>query len=347
VGPCGDDVALGELCFVPLAPAAVGEQPLRIDAVDLDGDGAAEIGVADVGGGAVIFARVVDLALQLEAFATGGHPSDFVWRDLDGDGAPELVVPDYVACELYVFAKDGEGALAMVQGVFLGDAIQPGTLAADDLDDDGRIDFVVSAPQHVALVPGAPAPASPLGEPIQIEVAVANGLSTLALVDLDGDGARDAVVDGAAWLAGDGQGQLAGPASTGLGGGRAAVLDIDGDGVLDLAIAGSASDPDAVRIHRGLGGAAFAPVERIDVVGATDLAAADVDGDGVLELVVAAAGALVRVAAAAGARGDRIELGFDPFDLVAADLDGDGRVDLAALDIATRTVRAWLQRPSN
>ena len=103
--------------------------------------------------------------------------------------------------------------------------------------------------------------------------------------------------------------------------------------------------PDAVRIHRGVGGAAFARAERVDVVGAKQLAVADVDGDGSLDVVVAAQGGLVRVDPAAGTGADRLALDFDPLDVTAADLDGDDRMDLAVLDASTGRLVAWLQRP--
>lgn len=204
-----------------------------------------------------------------------------------------------------------------------------------------------------------------------------------AVGDLDGDGHADVVMgldqasvearaDGGVYVwRGGANGlepmptQVLGAVAGDLFGSAVALLDVDGDGRLDLAAGamraeGGTFDSGAIRIHRGLEGAAFAP-EPMQLLVARDvraelgaqLAACDVDGDGRDDLIAGlrrgelwvyrgtAAGlettpSAVVTGTAPGPdgwvelAGAALALGSSRSALATGDVDGDGRCDVVA-----------------
>ncbi|MCH8046527.1 MAG: VCBS repeat-containing protein, partial [Planctomycetes bacterium] len=116
---------------------------------------------------------------------------------------------------------------------------------------------------------------------------------SVAVADLDGDGALDlvtanAVGDDVSVLLGLGDGTFAAPVRFAAGDrpGSVAVADLDGDGALDLVTANRYSDDVSVLLGRGDGTFA-APVNFAAGDGPQSVAVADLDGDGALDLVTA------------------------------------------------------------
>jgi hypothetical protein len=224
----------------------------------------------------------------------------------------------------------------------------PGTIAAADLNGDGKTDLAVanegSSDVTVLLNQGG----GVFADGVSYDVSVRPRFLTTA--DLNGDGRIDLVVGHVAEnlvsvLLNKGDGTFApavdyvaapgdphGAASVSV----VAAADLDGDGHPDLAtIVG-----EGIRVLHNHGDGTFSDVGGYPVVRApTWIAAADMNGDGKPDLAVsgvAESGGKVSVLLNHGdgtfAPSVDYDAGLQPTSLVAADLDGDGKPDLAMAD---------------
>jgi len=234
----------------------------------------------------------------------------------------------------------------------------PSTLAALDLDGDGRPDPV----RLVAPSGGGRAVEvrwSTKDEPTSL--AAPAGAVGVLVTDLDNDGLRDVLAYGpgasgnsgaAAFWRGDGKGGLTAATGelglAGAGGTAAAVLDFDIEGDLDLAVFGGRGSGKLARLYRNnlqgaleeVGGQSFPETlfAEIESSGAHQSVASDLDRDGDLDLLVAQDGGLLlldnlrqgRFADRSWDSGLRAPGVASPTvrAVASADLDNDGRPDL-------------------
>lgn len=338
--PCGS--------LADLYPVAAG--PVAIAALDLDGDGRPEVVTTNALALSILhnqgdgsYAPAVDVPVP------GQFANQLTVSDLDGDGRPDLVAATVGAGRptVTLFKNQGNGTL----GTPLTSSVSSsqgytGRMAAGHLDGDGHLDLVALA---TTFPPGATSPRVLLGSATGSLTAASNltGLTfpnSVALGDLDGDGALDLVVaetgrPGAAVFLGDGQGGLAFLGGVASGGGTAPasaiLLDLDADHILDLALINT--NPDGLEVLRGAGNGTFTPVAVYPPAGfhPNRLAAGDVDGDGAADLVTvdAESGALsVFRGKGDGALEAPVPIplpqGLIP-GLVLLDLDGDGQSEIS------------------
>jgi|GEM_PF-2006599 len=227
--------------------------------------------------------------------------------DLDGDQIPDAVVSSWfedtspVSPDPRPFASLSriDGATAAVAQVLLLD--RTGDLALGDVSGDGRSDVVLAA----RLGPGGPdavhvfetaadgsLPRSPQVLPIPAGMSLSGGL---LLADLSGDGRLDVVTTAVDALADEGSllvidsatsQSTSVPLGAAWGNVRSVALgDLTGDGLTDAAVG---LEDGRLRLARGLGGGAFAPMptdSQSAAVGGGAVALADVNGDGRLDLL--------------------------------------------------------------
>ena len=213
-------------------------------------------------------------------------------------------------------------------------------ILAFDLDNDGRLDLIVTGGERVFVLHGR-------GDgqfDVSLSVAAGEHPVDLAVADLDGDGLRDLAV------ANHGTNYVTLLFGT-LGGGfeprdhsqfrvdvsphphAVRLQDIDADGHADLFV--DDRTPESIRLFRGVGDGTFSESTTIEVGGDPyrGMTLTDLNGDGRLDLVTPNPDHIsVLIGDGSGGFAQDVVLrpGFNPFSVAAADLNGDGFADLAA-----------------
>ncbi len=327
----------------PLGPALA--QGSAVAAVDLTGDGLADLVVADRLAGELRLAPSQASCRELDRDGDGltdvaellEHGTDAAAADTDGDGVSD---GDERARGLDPTDGDSDG-----DGRADGADVCPADPTDPDEDGDGVCQTEDTCPLQADpaqadadgdgfgdacdLCPGLGAGLTVFGAALPVDEAAADRGSAPPPVDLDLDGDLDLVWPALGIRENLGSGRFAARPSPTLG---SAVLaaDVDGDGLPDLVTdVGS-----GVAVARNLGGLVFAPAQVLtSLVRADDLAAGDLDADGDLDLVACSrltnrmvmrnAGDLQFVSQQLGWADDcsQVEVG---------DLDGDGDDDIVA-----------------
>lgn len=313
----------GNLVLGAAAPALGASTSMRVDVLDLaDVDGDGDDDLLGVARGLLWLEEAASPGQFLPPRLLARTPTDVVaplaGQDVDGDGRADLVTSDALT-----------GAPSVVDFQRFARRSPPLTLTpapsrsgVGDLNGDGRDDLVVPTLSGVTVLLGAAGG--------RFEARSIDGLAsvaTLALADLDGDGALDLagareVYSGPAsgsgfWVArGDGLGGFASPRFIEAGAGtpqsgsaRLAVSDFEADGA-----------PDLYLLHHEYDIGAEPSVER------ALLSAFGNDGQGQLSLVA------------------QLQVPREFVELHAGDLDADGRGD--ALLAGYEQQLAWLPAPS-
>ncbi|MEW6073080.1 MAG: VCBS repeat-containing protein [Planctomycetota bacterium] len=272
--------------------------------------------------------------------------------DLDNDGDLDAVAASAGDDALSFLEGFGDGTLvtrATVPVVPIDDET-PICLSLADVDDDGRVDVLVTIHQldEVRLLrnPGAiedftdPPPADVLhvgDDPFGIDVG-----------DVDDDGRPDVVVglggaEAIQVLLNQGGGEFAvqAPIPVGLRPVMIRTMDFDNDGLLDLAMTTgdvTGIDEDADRylvVLQGDGAAGFTARAALPIVSlATSMDFGDLDGNDYLDIVVAPTGySYDSVLIAPNGGGfdfvlETLVVGTDPANVIVADVDQSGELDI-------------------
>ncbi len=382
-------------------------------AADLDGDGDLDLaaGNTERDGLTVVFQRSPGVFgdgpasptpdLMVGGAGTTTMPVSILAADLDGDGTVDLASGNRGSNTLTVFLQKSPGVFGnpddptqpdcTVGGA--GTTAEPVSIAAADVDGDGRLDLIAANAGSNTLAvffQKSPGVFGNPDDPTQPDCTVGGAGTTaepvsIAAADIDTDGRLDLIAANAGsdtltiffqkspGVFGEG-GDPAKPNRT-LGGsgitdGVAAVVvaDLNGDSHPDIASSNAAGDTLTLFFQEGIGafGVNGDPSEPQCTLGGSkttggpaDIIAVDMDGDGDMDLVSAnATGHTLTIfvqhapgvfASEADPSLPDLTLGGPgrtdrPASVVAADLDGDGDVDLAATNAGSRTLTWFPQR---
>ena len=269
------------------AGALVVDAPVvALDLGDVDGDGALDIAFTT---GTKVFVSLGTGAAQFGAPLLLGFVNDGVAiaaEDLDGDGLDDVCVLSRGNGKLKAWIADPAGGFAPAVSSALADAPEDFDLA--DLDQDGFLDAVIASTGTDTVVVAAGL-GSGAFDVVAEYPATGNGLTSIALGDVNGDGAVDAVItDSLYWemrtLLGQGDGTF-GPAAKCGSAERVELFDWDSDGQ-DERI----SMANGVRVYAGWQVCEW--VESLELPASkscTSVAPLDANGDGHLDFAIGCA----------------------------------------------------------
>jgi hypothetical protein len=251
--------AYGNGRFSRVGSLATGLEPAQIVSANLDGSGADDLIIRNVGDGTL----TIDMSNGQGGFlppidlAVGSGISDISVADINQDGRPDILLANQTSGEVEVILNlgDGEFSTPTLYRAGIGLSAVVGGTGTTPLSLDSQDGTVGVA--AAALTPGGPTDL----------VALNSGAETLGV------------------LTGLGGGRFANPYSLPTTGPTSAirVADLTGDGNADLAILG----PDGLTIWLGDGKGGFVPGNIIDVGSdPTGLTIADVNGDKLPDLLV-------------------------------------------------------------
>jgi Bacterial Ig-like domain (group 3)/FG-GAP-like repeat/FG-GAP repeat len=279
--------------FSAPVPFKAGNGPYSVAAGDFNGDGAADLAVANqidgtvsvlLGNGRGSFQKAV-------TYPTGAAPQSVIVADFNGDGNLDLATANYYSSGVSVLLGKGDGTFE--PALNYATAMNPRTVASGDFNGDGNFDLAVAGSSgNVSVLLGN-------GDGTfraHVDYSVGTGPISVAVGDFNSDGVSDLAVtnNGSGSLSvllgnGDGSFRAAMHYAVGQNPYSVVVSDFNGDGKADLAVAlGSSS----VAVLLGNGDGTFQPDRGYGkFIGPIGLAVEDFNGDGIPDIVSANAGA--------------------------------------------------------
>ncbi len=280
--------------------------PLSVAAGDLDGDGDADLAVANLGSDDVTILKNNGAGNFFEPTSSpepgGDEPASVAAADFDGDGDVDLVVGNQASDDLTFMRNSGTANFVQPATSPEASGANPVSVAPADFDHDGDADLAIT--NNVASGAVTILKNNGLGnfnQPGSSPEAAGSNPASVAAGDLDGDLDPDLAVanissGNVTILKNNGNGNFNQPASSPEAVGSSplsvAAADLDGDLDLDLAVA-NFNDAN-VTILKNTGAGNFSqPASSPEFVGLqpSSVAAADFDGDGDVDLAVTNSGA--------------------------------------------------------
>ncbi len=338
----------GVATFLPQQTYSVGGAPLGVAAGDFNGDGIADLAVANAASNTVsVLLGIGDGTFQpQQSYSTGLNPFAVATGDFNEDGILDLVVVNEVGNSVGVLLGNGDGTF-QPQQVYSTDN-NPGGIALADFNGDGVADLAVTT--STGTVDVLLGNGDGTFQPRQA-TNVGAGAAEVAVADFNRDGIADiAITNSDAFtttirvLLGNGDGTFQQPQSypvgvTPIG---IAVGDFNNDTFADLAISNFNSNN--VSILLGNGDGTFQPQTTYPAGNEPyGIVASDLNGDGILDLATASKGSnavSILFGESGGTFGmlQTFPVGNSPFFLVAADLNGDQVPELAVTNELNSTV---------
>lgn len=331
----------------PRSDYPVGQKPVAEATADFNGDGYADLAVANVTD------NTVSILLNdgSGSFTTEGtisvpaSPVALVTGDFNGDGKQDLAVVSKDADEVSIFLGNGDGTFTLADQIGVGKS--PDAIVSADFNGDSVPDLAVanSGSNSVSILLGEGS--GQFAPPIDL----ATGTTPVALTtgDFNGDSKTDlAIVDqgdnGALIYTGNGDGTFTrgGTFATGASPNAIAAADFNNDGNTDLAVTNQSDNTVSVLFGNG-DGTFQTQIPYTTGTAPSAILAADFNIDGAADLAVANETdntVSIFLNNGTGGFGNRIDVqsGTGPDALATADFDQNGRPDLAIANGTDDTV---------
>lgn len=361
-----DGGELSPYAFEAKTDLPVGETPDDVATGDLDGDGKADMVVANGGypysisiyrntstGSAISFAAKID-------YPTAIDPSGIAISDIDGDGKLDLVVPNESSFTVSVFRNIGTGGnIAFDYRIDL-PASTPTGIAVGDLNKDGKPDLAAInlVSNTVSIFRNTSVPGS-VSFAANVDYPTGQYPTGISIGDLDGDTWPEIVVanSNSNFLSIFKNNRSGGAISltsisnliSGVTANKVIVADIDGDNKLDVSVTNG-----GISVYRNISNGSMAFSPKVDFQTAdygSEWAVADLDGDGKPDLALPdgiGSIAVLKNTSSTGAISFQNKVSFltggSPAALSVADFDGDSKPDLAIPNHGDNTVSVLKNR---
>jgi len=337
---------LSQLAFAAPQTYDIGSAIYSVASADFNGDGKADLAVANFESGTVgVLLNVCTRTFATKVnYAAGGAPRSVISADFNGDGKADLAVANFASGTVSVLLNKWNSTFAVTVHYAVGDA--PYSVTSADFDGDGKTDLAVANSESGTVSVLRNNGNGTFAD--KVDYAAGDAPYSVTSADFDGDGKADlAVADFASGtvsvLLNNGNGTFADKVDYAVGDAPYSVTsaDFDGDGKADLAVANSESG--TVSVLRNNGNGTFA--DKVDyAVGDVpySVTSADFDGDGKADLAVANWGddtvSVLRNLGGTFATTGPYPAGYLPCSVIAADFNRDGKADLAVANSESGTV---------
>ncbi|MGQ0620015.1 MAG: beta strand repeat-containing protein [Panacagrimonas sp.] len=363
-----------------LANFSVGTSPRSVAVGDINGDGRADLAVANSASDDVsVLLNTTPPGSVSANFAPatnfGGvdFPRSVAMGDINGDGRPDLAVANFATSNVSVLLNTtaaGASGASFAPAANFGVGIFPRSVVVGDFSGDGLLDLAVvnqTSNSVSVLLNSTAAGNNPFSFAVKADFGTGSGPFSATHADFNGDGRPDVAV---ANFTGDTISVLFNTAAPGASASFAAktdfgvgdepisitAADFNGDGRPDLAVLNRASDNISVLLNTTLLGdtaPSFAMAADF-LVGdfSQSLTTADFNGDGRADLAVASSGiSSASVLLNTTVSGDTAPsfapksdfgTGAGPRSIATADFNGDGRADLATANLSGGNVSVLL-----
>lgn len=331
----------------PTSDFPTGSQPSAVVAADFNGDGAADLAVANAGDNTVS----ILLNNGSGSFSTGEviqvppSPVALVAGDFNGDGKEDLAVVSQASKVVTILLGNGDGTFDL-KGQFQVDS-GADAIVTGDFNGDGALDLAV-ANRDVNTVSILLGRGDGTFQP-QFEIPVGTSPVALAMADFNGDGKEDlAVLDQGDKNVlilngvGDGTFQRGDTVATGNTPVAMAAADFNNDGFIDLAVVNQGDN--TVSLLFGNGNGSFQSAINFQTGNSPSaILAADFNLDGFPDLAIAnqsdnTVSVLLNNGQGSFTSGLVLPTGTSPDAMATADFDGNGRTDLAITNQGDNTV---------
>jgi large repetitive protein len=338
------------ISFATSVDYATGDSPTSVTCADVDGDGAADIIVANLNSdtlsvlknnGNGTFAEKVD-------YATGDYPRSVISDDVDGDGDADLLFVNY-SNTVSVLKNNGNGTFAEKVDYATGD--YPLSVTIADIDGDGDGDALVANhwSNTVSVLKNNG------NGTFEARLDYVTGLYPVSVTsaDVDDDGDVDVIVaneysNTVSVLKNNGNGTFTAKADYATGDRPESVIsaDVDGDGDADMIV--SNLDSNTVSVLKNNGNGTFAAkVDYATGEAPISVTSADVDRDGNTDIIALnEVGDPVSVLKnnGNGTFAAKVDYGtgYGPYSVTSADVDGDGDPDVIVANWGNATVSVLL-----
>jgi hypothetical protein len=273
------------------------------------------------------------------AYSVGTFPYQVIAVDVNNDGWPDLVTANNSGKSLTVLTNDSNGGFALASTLSLGTPSSPHSVAAGDLNGDGRPDLVCANSQSASFTVWTNSGGGNFVSNVTFTVGTPQQTvpQWVTTADVNGDGKPD-IIGGSTgsgsylnvWTNNGAGGFAPAPVpfiSSGVS--YVVAVDVNGDGKPDLVLN---TGQVTVLTNNGSGGFAISGTYP---VGNTPYAvvAADVNGDEMIDLISCNQGnntltVLTNSGNSIFAFHATLNIGSGPESLTTSDVNGDGRADL-------------------
>jgi len=334
-----------QVCFSPATNFVAGNNCISVINTDFNGDGIADLAVADYSyaGGITILLGTGTGSFGAGVYVLPGNsPHSITNADFNGDGKADLATPGgYPSNDVSILLGTGTGSFGTYTNFAVG--YIPNSAITADFNGDGKTDLATanSGSNNVSVLLGTGT--GSFGSAVNF--ATGTNPSSVISADFNGDGKADIVTGNfsskdISVLLGTGTGSFSAAVNFPVGSGglmgpiSLCSEDFNGDGKLDLATVNDSSS-NVVWVLLGTGTGNFGTAVNYTVgIHALSVISADFNGDGKKDLATAnynSSDISILLGTGTGSFGavTNFTVGTNPQSVISADFNGDGKADLA------------------